>query len=438
MRKEKRDIRVMLAVLLIVAAAGILFLLNRSKGRALARQETALELLSADALCVGDEVIKPVQADAEIGGRTYTVHPEGSGIVRITDMEQSVIVLPDDTVSAEITVFSGEETVFSGSEEGFRSFYPENGKYRLLVRCRVQPDAVTSKGEEFTFEGTEEYRVELEYDVPMKISFESDRIREGSVMTVNASGVRGEVVISAGEVLAPFPLVTDERGYGRGLFSVSYITPPGTYTGFIETREGTSEFSFTIEEEQYTVQHLIISEETQSATIGNSDNRDAYNEMIDKTYYSWYPERFYDDCFTQPVDGVVTTEFGLFRYTNDNPVPTRHAGVDLAEDEGTPVLAAASGYVIAAGYNGVSGNTVVMDHGFGVRTYYFHMAELCVREGEFVEEGIEIGKVGATGYATGPHLHFNLMVHDNSVDPWAAFNGTSGIFGLDLNCSSQP
>lgn len=438
MRKEKRDIRVMLAVLLIVAAAGILFLLNRSKGRAIARQETALELLSADALCVGDEVIKPVQADAEIGGRTYTVHPEGSGIVRITDMEQSVIVLPDDTVSAEITVFSGEETVFSGSEEGFRSFYPENGKYRLLVRCRVQPDAVTSKGEEFTFEGTEEYRAELEYDVPMKISFESDRIREGSVMTVNASGVRGDVVISAGEVLAPFPLVTDERGYARGLFSVSYITPPGTYTGFIETRDGTSEFSFTIEEEQYAVQHLIISEETQSATIGNSDNRDAYNEMIDKTYYSWYPERFYDDCFTLPVDGVVTTEFGLFRYTNDNPVPTRHAGVDLAEDEGTPVLAAASGYVIAAGYNGVSGNTVVMDHGFGVRTYYFHMAELCVREGEFVEEGIEIGKVGATGYATGPHLHFNLMVHDNSVDPWAAFNGTSGIFRLDRNGGAQP
>ncbi|MBR2739083.1 MAG: M23 family metallopeptidase [Oscillospiraceae bacterium] len=438
MGKKKREILAITAVLLIAASAGLLFLLNRSKGMALARQEAALELLGTDAICIGDEVIKPVQADAEIKNRIYTVNPGEPGIVRITDMEQSVIFLPDDAVSAEITVFSGEETVFSGSEDDFRSFYPENGRYRLGVQCRVQPTAVTSKGEEFTFEGTEEYIAELEYDVSMKISFESDRIREGSVMTVNASGVRGEVVISAGEVLAPFPLVTDERGYGRGLFSVSYITPPGTYTGFIETREGTSEFSFTIEEEQYTVQHLIISEETQSATIGNSDNRDAYNEMIDKTYYSWYPERFYDDCFTLPVDGEVTTEFGLFRYTNDNPVPTRHAGVDLAEDEGTPVLAAASGYVIAAGYNGVSGNTVVIDHGFGVRTYYFHMAELCVREGEFVEEGIEIGKVGATGYATGPHLHFNLMVHDNSVDPWAAFNGTSGIFGLDLNSSSLP
>ena len=122
MGKKKREILAITAVLLIAASAGLLFLLNRSKGRALARQEAALELLGTDAICIGDEVIKPVQADAEIGGRTYTVHPEGSGIVRITDMEQSVIVLPDDTVSAEITVFSGEETVFSGNEEGFRSF----------------------------------------------------------------------------------------------------------------------------------------------------------------------------------------------------------------------------------------------------------------------------------------------------------------------------
>ncbi|MBQ2084849.1 MAG: M23 family metallopeptidase, partial [Oscillospiraceae bacterium] len=139
----------------------------------------------------------------------------------------------------------------------------------------------------------------------------------------------------------------------------------------------------------------------------------------------------YDDCFTQPVGGTVTTEFGLFRYTNDDPVPTRHVGIDIANAEGTPVLAAASGYVIVAGYNGVSGYTVVMDHGLGVRTYYFHMSKLSVTEGDFAEEGSEIGQVGSTGYATGPHLHFNVMVHDNSIDPWATFTGTSGIFDLE-------
>ena len=93
------------------------------------------------------------------------------------------------------------------------------------------------------------------------------------------------------------------------------------------------------------------------------------------------------------------------------------------------------GYVIVAGYNGVSGYTVVMDHGLGVRTYYFHMSKLSVAEGDFAEEGSEIGQVGSTGYATGPHLHFNVMVHDNSIDPWATFTGTSSEKGSsDSNC----
>ena len=431
MHRARRKIWPALTAVLLIATAVTVFLAAEHKARVRARQQAAMDLFCLDALTVGSDQVTLSDAEVEAKGETYTISREGSDVLRITGMDQAVITLPDGAFDADIAVYSGEKKVFSGDPAQFSYFYPENGIYRLEAVCSVKGSAVTSKGEELTARGTEHFTAELVYEIPMEISFQSDRIREGGVITVTGSGVRGDVIISAGEVLAPFPLVTDERGYAKGLFSVSYITPPGTYTGIIETEEGTSEFTFTVEEEQYTVQHLIISEETQSTTVGNSDNRNAYNEMIDPTYESWYPERFYDDCFTKPVDGVVTTEFGLFRYTNDDPVPTRHAGVDLADDEGTPVLAAASGYVIAAGYNGVSGNTVVMDHGFGVRTYYFHMSELSVEQGEFVEEGTEIGKVGATGYATGPHLHFNVMVHDNSVDPWAAFDGTSGIFGLD-------
>ena len=433
MRKSGKKVWLILTALMLLAAAaaGALFL-REQRVMALAREDAVTELFCRDVMSVGNDEVHLSLAEIEAGEENYSLSYEETGKVTISDMEQAVIALPGNASDADITVYSGEEAVFAGKAEQFRFFYPENGTYRLEAVCYVEGSTVTTKGEELRAEGTERYSAQLEYAIPMRISFQTDHIKEGSVITVTGSGVRGEVIISAGEVAAPFPLVTDSRGYAKGLFSVSYITPPGTYSGIIETREGVEEFTFTVVEEEYTVQHLIISEETQSSTIGSSDNRDAYNAMIDVTYDSWFPTRFYDDCFTQPVDGVVTTEFGLFRYTNDNPVPTRHAGVDIADDEGTPVLAAASGYVIAAGYNGVSGFTVVIDHGFGVRTYYFHMAELSVEQGKFVEEGTEIGKVGSTGYATGPHLHFNVMVHDNSVDPWATFNGTSGIFGLDM------
>ncbi len=419
-----------IAALIIFSAAAV-FLVPEHRDRAGARAEAVLGLIGQDVLSVGNDTLEPVSSELKAKWKRYTVSPGTEGSILITDMDQAVIVLPGDVSGTCITVFSGEKEVFSGDAEQFAGFYPENGIYRMEASCTVESMTVTSKGEKLNVIGTELFKAQLEYAIPLKINFLYDHTKQGSVIPVTASGVRGEVIISAGELAAPFPLVADSRGYAKGLFSISYSTDPGSYTAVIESEEGTQEFHFTVEEEQYTVQHLIISEETQSSTIGNSDNRAAYNTMMQSTYESWYPGRFYDNCFTQPVEGTVTTEFGLKRYTNDNPVPSRHAGVDIANAEGTPVLAAASGFVIVADYNGVSGNTVVIDHGLGVRSYYFHMSQLNVKKGEFVDEGSEIGKVGSTGYATGPHLHFNIMVHDNSIDPWAAFNGTSGIFGID-------
>lgn len=429
MPKSRKMLYLAVTAVAVILAAAVLLpgCIERSRDRA----ETMADIFSRDSLSVGNERLRMTSAKIKAGWRRYFYSEENTGNIRITDMSQTVIV-PDGHVSeTNITVYSGEEIVFSGTAEQFPDFFPENGQYQLEAVCSIDGIAVTPQGKELKVSGEERFAARLEYAVPMKISFAADHIKQGSVIPVTGSGVRGEVSISAGDLAAPFPLVTDERGYARGLFSISYSTAPGSYTGIISSEEGTSEFCFTVEEEQYPEQHLIIPVETVSSTVGNSDNRNEYNSMMRKTYESWYPERFYDDCFTQPVGGTVTTEFGLFRYTNDDPVPTRHVGIDIANAEGTPVLAAASGYVIVADYNGVSGYTVVIDHGLGVRTYYFHMSKLSVAQGDFAEEGSEIGQVGSTGYATGPHLHFNVMVHDNSIDPWATFTGTSGIFDLE-------
>ena len=429
MRTNARKTFLILAALIVLSAAAVLLTGQIAKSHA--REEAVSTLLGNDLLAVGNDTLSLTRAEAKAKRKWYSLSPGTAATIRITDMEQTVIVPAGDVSDIDITVRSDGKTVFFGKADQFSGFFPENGTYRFEAVCSVEGTAVTSKGEELNVKGTELFAAELIYDIPMQITFLSDHTKQGSVIPVTGSGVRGDVIISAGALAAPFPLITDGRGYAKGLFSVSYSTDPGTYTATIETEEGTREFRFTVEEEQYTVQHLTISEETQSSTVGNSDNRAAYNSMMKSTYESWYPERFYDSCFTLPAGGTVTTEFGLFRYTNDNPVPSRHAGVDIANEEGTPILAAASGYVIVADFNGVTGNTVVIDHGLGVRTYYYHMSELSVKQGEFVEEGREIGHMGSTGYATGPHLHFNVMVHDNSIDPWAAFDGTSGIFGID-------
>jgi murein DD-endopeptidase MepM/ murein hydrolase activator NlpD len=94
-----------------------------------------------------------------------------------------------------------------------------------------------------------------------------------------------------------------------------------------------------------------------------------------------------------------------------------HPGIDFPAPSGTPVRAAASGRVVFAGYDDGFGLTVVLDHGNGLRTRYAHLSAATVAPGRFVPAGALVGRVGATGFATGPHLHFELTLHGANVDP---------------------
>ena len=94
-----------------------------------------------------------------------------------------------------------------------------------------------------------------------------------------------------------------------------------------------------------------------------------------------------------------------------------HTGIDLKGPEGIPILSAADGVVRRAGTRGGYGNSIEIDHGNGVSTLYGHASVLNVKPGEEVHRGEEIGEVGHTGRATGPHLHFEVRVEGKPVDP---------------------
>jgi murein DD-endopeptidase MepM/ murein hydrolase activator NlpD len=115
-----------------------------------------------------------------------------------------------------------------------------------------------------------------------------------------------------------------------------------------------------------------------------------------------------------PVSGAVGDRFG--------PRGSWfHSGVDLVAPAGTPVHAARSGRVVSAGWDsGGYGNLVVVDDGASVTTWYAHLSSIAVRAGALVGSGAPIGRVGSTGHATGPHLHFELRVGGAATDPLAA------------------
>jgi murein DD-endopeptidase MepM/ murein hydrolase activator NlpD len=143
----------------------------------------------------------------------------------------------------------------------------------------------------------------------------------------------------------------------------------------------------------------------------------AEGERLRTLYRMVTPERFWRGRFVRPVGGEDPgTGFGARRIINGRP-RSAHAGMDYAASRGTPVVAANDGRVALVADFFFPGRLVVIDHGLGLYTLYFHLEEIAVAQGDRVTRGQTIGAVGATGRATGPHLHFGAQVGPARVDP---------------------
>jgi murein DD-endopeptidase MepM/ murein hydrolase activator NlpD len=138
---------------------------------------------------------------------------------------------------------------------------------------------------------------------------------------------------------------------------------------------------------------------------------------ITAAYERGGPASLWHEPFLRPTPGVETSPYGVRRMFNDR-IASRHFGLDYSGEVGDPIVSANEGVVVLAGADYFfTGNCVFIDHGNGLFTTYFHMSRLEVQTGDHVTRGQEIGRIGATGRVTGPHLHFGVKLLGYYVNP---------------------
>jgi len=213
-------------------------------------------------------------------------------------------------------------------------------------------------------------------------------------------------------------LVMQSAGMWVAIVGIPLDQDPGTPLVARVSRPGFDGRSVDIplQAADYRVQHLTVDRKYVDPGQEALDRIFAEREIIDSALTNWRAKDLETVELLPPVPGNRSTSFGSRRVFNDQP-RSPHKGMDISAGSGTPINAPLNGLVTATGDYYFNGNTVIVDHGQGLISLYCHLSEIDVEKGQSVESGELLGKVGATGRVTGPHLHFATYLNGTAVDP---------------------
>jgi murein DD-endopeptidase MepM/ murein hydrolase activator NlpD len=212
-------------------------------------------------------------------------------------------------------------------------------------------------------------------------------------------------------------LITTDAGRFKAVVGVALATEPGQYPLEVTSADGTKRtVPVRITAKKYREQHLTVA--PGQVDLSPEDAARVEKELLRlrasyDSFSALAPATF---MLQQPTPGPRGDTFGYRRFFNKQP-RNPHSGMDISASTGAPVIAPADGVVLDTGDFFFNGGTVILDHGRGFVTIYLHLSAWNVKPGDVVKAGQAIGKVGATGRVTGPHLHFGVMLNGASVDP---------------------
>ena len=212
-------------------------------------------------------------------------------------------------------------------------------------------------------------------------------------------------------------LVTHAEGQWLALVGLPLDLPPGDHALHYATDNGAHEIHFSVRAKHYPEQRITLKNKGM-VTLSPSDEARALAEIdeIRTLKKHWREARSTDLHFAVPAEGRWSSRFGLRRIFNGEP-RNPHAGLDIAVPTGTLIRSSAAGTVLATGDYFFNGKTVFVDHGNGLISMYCHLDRIEVSSGMPLARGQLLGRSGASGRASGPHLHWSVILNNTMVDP---------------------
>jgi murein DD-endopeptidase MepM/ murein hydrolase activator NlpD len=252
------------------------------------------------------------------------------------------------------------------------------------------------------------------------IDLDFEYVRQGSVGVITLTGpdLAGAEATAFGRT---YPFFPTSKGFAC-LLSVAYGQPIKDYPIQVTlTRRDRSKASW--EGTVKVASGEFVAEDpyalpADKMNLLREDVQHSEDTLLLSVYKPVTPARYWEGAFTPPINAPFSSPFGSVRQFN-NGAKLRHTGYDLKAAVGVPVMASASGRVVLSRPLDIHGNNVIIDHGWGVYSEYAHLSERYVVPGQFVLQGDVIGLSGNTGRSTGPHVHWEIAVNGNWVNPRA-------------------
>jgi len=243
-------------------------------------------------------------------------------------------------------------------------------------------------------------------------------LKQGGVVAITVTSERAlaELELADGDTRISLERTAGGKTF-RGLYGVDLAAASGAHPVVFEAPNGAARLAWTLKiaAGRFRVQRLSVNSRYVEVPKEEQERIKADQARVEEAYRRGSAVRLWTS-FARPLNAPSQGNFGVRRVYNGR-TKSFHAGLDLAAAEGTPVAAAADGRVVLAGDLYFSGGTVLIDHGAGLFTQYFHLSRIDVKEGDTVAKGVRLGASGHTGRVTGPHLHWGAKLFGARVNP---------------------